>query len=1204
MFSMALRAMQRMLGCVAAVVALLTGFGVSGRAAPVINEFMASNGSIHPDNCDFDDYSDWIELWNPGAADVILTNHFLTDDLTQPFKWLIPAGALVPGGGYLMIRADGVGAGPGERHLRGYWPWGSTFQTRRYHAGFRLSAEGEAIGLFRTDDPPRSIELVLPGAVWRYRDSGTDPGVDWMRLEYDDTGWAEGPAQLGYGDGDEATVLDYGPSSNGRHPATQFRIRFQVTDPARLGDIRFRVIVDDGAVFYLNGVEFGRLRMPVGAITHTNFASSQPPVENVFEVVELSRSMFRAGENLLAVAVHQVDGSSSDLSWDAELLVSEASGPAVLVDSVVFGPQVTDVSYGRDPSAPGGWAYFGSPTPGGPNVTEPLSHWKQAPPVDASHESGFYAGAQQVGLSTEPGGIIRFTLDGSVPGMDSLVYSGVLEVTDTTVVRARAYVPGWLPGPVMTRSIFVGEPVDRSLAVVSLVADPATLFDATTGIYRNDSEFVYKGREAPVRMEFFESDGSPGFGVHAGLRIGGENIWRYAQKPLNIHLRGRYGDDVITHAVFPGEPVGVFGKLNLRNGGDNWARDMLRDALVGPLLRGQTENDLSSYRPCVVYLNGRYWGIHNIRKMFDPVFFAHEHHLADGTYDLVQYTHNEQGVVTLMADTGSTDTYEVFREFYTTRDLSEPANYRALLGRMNVDSFIDYVVVNDFGMNTSWRHNREFWCSRASGSRWSWNVPDLDRCFNPANLSGSLIGDYRNSYPLFRALVVNTDFVNRLLQRYAAHLGSTLHSNRFITILDGLAAEVEGEIPRHIGRWAGEGGMASLAARQLELERIRQFVTGRPAVAVERLQAGLGVSRGMAVLDVRVLPAGGGAVRLAGVPLAGDFSTTLGVFKDTPVELAAESAPGYAFVGWSDGRTNPVVEWVLTADETLTAVFQPGAETLVSSPLSGDTTLTIEGSPFSVAGDLNVPRGVTLTIGPGVRLLMPPGASLCVEGVLRVNGSVDAPVEMVARHPGRSWGNLSFVNASGASVLSHLIVRGATLNRMDPVNLKAAVSGFNSALVLESVDIEAAAPIFTRFGSTTLRDSRIHVQFTGDGINVKSGTGVVEDCTFTGNPTPDTDAIDFDDVTGGIIRGNRIYGFRGDNSDAIDIGEGCVDVWVISNRVFSIFDKGISVGQGSTVRIERNLLVNCGMGVAVKDSGSTVHINQNTFARNGVGVAA
>lgn len=1179
-------------------------FAWSVRGEPVINELLASNHSIHPDNSDFDDYSDWIELYNPAATEVALSNHFLTDDLTQPLKWQIPDGALIPANGYLVLRADGFDAAPGETYLRGYYPWSSTFQTRWYHVGFKLSANGEEVGLYRAQSPPEEVTLIPSGAVWKYLDTGEDPGPDWMTLTYTDGSWLEGAAELGYGDGDEATVVSYGPDKNHKHPTTYFRRHFAVTDPSQLGSVRFRVVIDDGAIIYLNGEEVARLRMSDGVVGFGDYASSTVSKEHVFEPVELSKNLLRAGDNVLAVEVHQASARSSDISFNAELLASEIVGQLELVDSVTFGAQTTDVSYGRDPGATNGWSFFGEPTPARANTTTPLTQLTRAGALSASLDSGFHPAGQSVTMaSSDPNAIIHYTLDGSVPTSASPVYSNALTITQTTILRARGFVPGLIPGPILTRSFLVDEFSERTLPVISLVADPATLFDDQIGIYENDSAYPYKGREVPARIEFFEPDEAQAVAFSVGARIAGENIWRYAQKPLNLYARSKYGDDVIAHQIFPGEPVATFGELNVRNGGDNWAKAMLRDAMMPSVLRGRVENDLASYRPCVLFLNGQYWGIYNLRKRFDEVFFANEHRLTEDAYDLVQYAHNERGVLTLMADTGTTETYEAFKEFFTTNDLAEPANYVEVTNQMNIDSFVDYVVVNDFVMNTSWSHNREFWRARTPDAKWQWNVPDLDRGLNSPNLTGSLIDNFRSSYALFRALDDNTNFVNRLIQRYAAHLGSTFHPDRISDILDGLAAEVDGEIDRHIARWRSKGGMPSRSSRQAELDEIKQFAVERPAHAVSRLLKELNLNLEMAELTVGIQPSGAGQVRVAGVPMAPEYATTVSLFQDTPVELTAEAAPGYEFVGWSTGTNNPTLVLNLSGPATITAIFQPGTETVLPPSITTDTTLTATEAPYALNGDLVVEPDVTLTLDPGVTLRVPAGADIRVHGRLMVNGTTGEPVEIHGR-AGRSWGNLSFVSATGESVLSHLTLRDATLSRRDPLNLKAAVSAIDSSITLDHTDIEAALPVFARGGSTTLRHCRIHSLFTGDGINVKSGLGRVEDCTFTGEATPDTDAVDFDNVVNGVIQGNRIYAFRGFNSDAIDVGEGCVDLLVVSNRIFNITDKGVSVGQGSTAWIQRNLIVNCDMGVGIKDTGSTGHIDQNTFAQNNRGVAA
>ncbi len=1177
-------------------------------AGPVVNEFLASNQSIYPDNCDFDDYSDWIELYNPDSTNIPLTDCYLTDDLTLPLKWKIPDGAAISSHGYLMIRADGYNAAPGETRGRDYYPVNSTFITKRYHAGFKLSAGGESVGLFRVTAPPTDATLISLGAIWKYRDLGTDPGPDWMKLNYDDTGWSSGAAELGYGDGDEATVVSFGPNSGDKYPTTYFRHRFTVTDPSFIADIRLNIKVDDGAIIYLNGTEVSRLHMTDGPKTYLDY-SGLGGAEYGFELVDIPQTEFRAGDNVLAVEVHQADPGSSDISMVAELMVSEINpASVVLLDAISnFPAQVTDVSYGRDPSSTNGWSFFAEPTPEGSNSTEALVQFVPASAVTASLESGFYTGAQSVTLSSTGGGeTIHYTLDGSVPASSSPVYSNALAVSDTTILRARAFAAGRMPGELLTRSYFIDE--DTTLPVFSFVADPDTLFDDTFGIAQNNTAYPFKGREVPIRLEMYEADKSLAFAVNAGTRIAGENIWQKAQKPFNIYMRSRYGDDLINYQVFPGQPVATFGEISLRNGGDDWENTLLRDAMMPTMLEGQMDAGFYSYRPSIMFLNGEFWGLYNIRKRFDETYFANEHQLAEGDYDLVGYINDfvhdiaYNSATPLTAETGTTEAYESLLSFCTTNNPADPAIYNQIKEMMSVDSFIDWAVATDFAYNTSWPHNREFWCAHADGSKWQWIINDFDRGMNVDAInnssSKSLIDDFQSIESLFARLDNNSDFVNRLVQRYAAHLASTFQPQRISDELDILTAEQDAEVARHKAKWPG-----SMSDRPGQIAEIKNFFVMRPASAINGLQNYLGASGTLYPLSFAASPAGGGTIRIAGVAMMPGYSSSVDLFANTPVELTAEPAPGYAFAGWSTGSTNNTIEITLNAAQSITASFVPGAETIIPSSIAANLTLPSAGSPYSLTNDLIVEAGSTLTLDPGVKLLMPAGRSIRVYGALNANGTDSQPVEILSR-TGARWGNLGFVNATGVSTLNHVIIRGAGASRFDPLNLKAAVSGYNSTIILDHADIDALQPVFSRYGSTTMRDSTVHIQFTGDGINIKSGDGLVEGCTFTGNHSPDTDAIDFDNVAGGRIVGNRIYAFYGFNSDAIDVGEGCQNLMVTSNRIFNITDKGVSVGQASVAYIERNLIVDCDMGVGIKDSGSTAYIDQNTFARCNTGVAS
>ncbi|MCP5532470.1 MAG: lamin tail domain-containing protein [Akkermansiaceae bacterium] len=1170
----------------------------------LINEFLASNDTISPDNADFDDYSDWIELHNPGASAISLDNYYLTDDLAAPTKWRFPTGSSLAAGAYLVVRADGFNAGPGETHVRGYYPWGSTLTTRRHHTSFKLSADGESVGVFRVDTPPVDTTLIAKHAVWKYRDTGTDPGPAWASAGYDDSAWSSGAGPLGYNDSWIATTVSYGPSSSSKYASTQFRHHFTIADPSSVGNARLSVMADDSAIIYLNGSEVARLRMPAGTVAYNQYSAQLAPTENVYETIELSGFPLVPGDNVLAIEVHQESATSSDQSFDVELKADVITVPAVEVDSVSFGVQTTDVSRGR--VSGGGWASFGVPTPGAANTPVPLTEpFATSPAVTASVDSGFYGTAQSVTLSGAPAGTIRYTLDGSDPRSDSSVYAAPLSITATTILRARVFEDGNIPGPTLTRSYFLGADTTPGLPVVSFVADPETLFGDDIGIYENDTAYAFKGREVPVRIEFFEQDKTPAFAVNAGTRIAGENIWLKPQKPFNIYLRGKYGDDTVPYQLFPGEPSATITEFNLRNGGDDWEETLLRDAMMPSILKGQMDAEMYSYRPSVLYLNGSFHGIYNIRKRFDSTYFATTHHLGADEYDLVQYAHDAAGTTRLLADGGSTDRYEAFLDFVTTHDPADPAVYAQIEEQMNVDSFIDYVVATDFAFNTSWSHNREFWSGRTPGSKWEWIINDFDRGFDIDSInsssSKSLIDDFVAGYPLFQRMDNSGVFINRLIQRYAAHVGSTFVPQRFNDLFDVLIAEQEPEIARHVARWNASGGF-SAPTRLAQIAEIKQYVVNRPSTALARLQTYLGISRPMAALSFAASPAAGGTIRVAGVEMLPAYNSSVSLFQNTPVEIRAEAAPGYSFVSWSNGSTDPVITVTLNAAMSLTANFASGAETVLPSTITAPTTLGAAGSPYVIDGELVVESGATLTIDPGVTVRMAPGAAIRVHGTLAANGTEALPILFESRS-GAPWGNIGFANTSTVSTLSHVVIRDATVSSSDPLHLKAAVSGYHADIVLDHVDIDGPQPVFARFGSTTLLDSRIHITFTGDGINVKNGDAHVERCTFTGNASVDTDAIDYDGVTDGIIRDNRIYNFLGDNSDGIDVGEGCVNLLVEKNRIYNNSDKGVSVGQASEVVIRQNLIVGCALGVGIKDSGSTAWIDQTTFARNDVGVA-
>jgi hypothetical protein len=165
---------------------------------------------------------------------------------------------------------------------------------------------------------PVTNSLIALGSSWKYLDNGTDQGTAWSAPGFNDSTWASGPAQLGYGDADEATVISFGPDPNNKYVTSYFRRSFTVTDPARIQSLLLNVLRDDGAITYINGVEVFRQTMPPGPVTYLTYATTAS--EYGFEATNFPASVLVAGNNVIACEVHQGNANSSDVSFELELL--------------------------------------------------------------------------------------------------------------------------------------------------------------------------------------------------------------------------------------------------------------------------------------------------------------------------------------------------------------------------------------------------------------------------------------------------------------------------------------------------------------------------------------------------------------------------------------------------------------------------------------------------------------------------------------------------------------------------------------------------------------------------------------------------------------------------------------------------------------------------------------------------------------------
>jgi hypothetical protein len=178
--------------------------------------------------------------------------------------------------------------------------------------------------------------LISTGSSWKYLDNGSNQGTAWRATTINETSWKQGNAQLGYGDGDEATVVSYGSSSSSKYITTYFRKTFSITNASQFLNYTLKVKRDDGVAVYVNGTEVYRNNLAANA-SYTTLASLASDDGGTFQTTTLSANTFISGSNTIAIEIHQNAANSSDISFDLELIGNTTSAPSVTQKHIRWG---------------------------------------------------------------------------------------------------------------------------------------------------------------------------------------------------------------------------------------------------------------------------------------------------------------------------------------------------------------------------------------------------------------------------------------------------------------------------------------------------------------------------------------------------------------------------------------------------------------------------------------------------------------------------------------------------------------------------------------------------------------------------------------------------------------------------------------------------------------------------------------------------
>ncbi len=532
----------------------------------------------------------------------------------------------------------------------------------------------------------------------------------------------------------------------------------------------------------------------------------------------------------------------------------------VCIDSMYTGRLYDGVSSGRASSKDDAVYYYEKTTPGEANDSTRLSASIASPTF--SQNGGYVSTGTSVKINAPKDAVVYYTTDGAYPTKKANLYSGEIKIDKTMSIRAVAYRDGYLPSEDVSASFVVGR--THNMPVVCITSDHDNLFGGKYGIFVEgdyfdpNTEFPFKTKytnywqdwERPIHFDYIDENGMQMLSFNAGAKIFGQYSRGCDQKSFTVNLRDKYGPTEICYPFFE-DNINVFSSLVLRNGGQDARFAHIRDAFAAKSVLGEVNVDVMDYRPVVVYINGEYFGIYDLRERVNADYIANHTGADPDKVDLIKGNSN-------VLD-GTFDEYEKLEDFLENNSLRNEANYKKACEMVDVDELIDYWCSVIFFCNTD-TGNIKFYKERTEGAKWRWILYDLDwglfrssceeynmfdEVFNP---NGHGVGNSFSTLVLC-SFVKNAEFKDRFIKRFAELLNTTFSEERLLGIYDSMIDELKLEMPYHIERWERKplADMSSAGTSvefwETQCSSLRNVIVNRRVQVIEDLQQHFDLSK-------------------------------------------------------------------------------------------------------------------------------------------------------------------------------------------------------------------------------------------------------------------------------------------------------------------------------------------------------------------------
>ena len=502
-----------------------------------------------------------------------------------------------------------------------------------------------------------------------------------------------------------------------------------------------------------------------------------------------------------------------------------------------------NIAYGRLNDGADTWGYQLTPAPKAANCGQTASDILPEPLFSEPGKVLTKTRTINLTLSMPEGtpaeAVIRYTTDGSEPTANSTLYNNQpIHISTTRVVKAKLFCDGWL-SPRATTHSYIFHQRELTLPVVSISTDSRYFYDSRIGIYvdgnytstKKNYEFDWR---RPIQFEYFEGEETPSIlNQLCETRIMGGATRGNKFKSLAVYANKRFGTKRLQYEFFPDQKPGLtdFKSIALRNAGNDFDYLYMRDAIIQRNMASHLDLDWQAWRPIIIYINGEYKGILNIRERSngDNIYTNY-----DGLED-IDMIENWREV-----KEGNKENYENFKLFYNEHGhtLAEYAQWLDWEEFLNLMSFNLYYNNVDFPGN-----NIMMWRPRAEGGRWRWVVKDVDYTmglygdpYNYKIIEWLYNPDYdwnkhwgansSEATRLFRRLMEDADFNRAFIDRTCIYMGDFMNEKGTWEIWEPMYQTIRKEYPHHrklINQWWPNYSEEMQKARDWLAKRTNEF---------------------------------------------------------------------------------------------------------------------------------------------------------------------------------------------------------------------------------------------------------------------------------------------------------------------------------------------------------------------------------------------